>query len=110
MKKPTLFGLEITLTCPQCHKECPMISYEPVKSDLPDSIREAWIYHMKMDACQPPGCDYCGGTDFQQAAGKHLIRDDCIKHLRKLVVDIYKRLPTTTVSFADSAGTTDTAP
>ncbi|KKK81782.1 hypothetical protein LCGC14_2809990 [marine sediment metagenome] len=100
MKKPTLFGLEITLTCPNCKKECPMYTYEPGKSDLPNSINAAWVEH-KQDGCKPPGCLICGGAEARevfQEDGKHLDRNDCIRHLRKLIVDLYKRLPSTTSS------------
>ncbi len=54
MKKPTLFGLEITLTCPKCHKECPMYGYEPGRSDLPDNINQACVNHQAEAICKPP--------------------------------------------------------
>ncbi len=101
MKKPTLYNLEITLTCPRCKKECPMYGFEPGKSKLLDSINNAWVNHQSGELCNPPGCERCGGTDSDFSHGKHMGRDDCIKHLRKLVVDLYQRLPpaTSTITF-----------
>ena len=106
MEKPKLFNLEITLNCPNCKKEVPMIDYEPVKTDLPESINRARMYHMT-DGCKPPGCVLCGGAEPRevfQVDGKHLGRDDCIRHLRALVVDLYKRLPTSTITYTPAYG------
>ena len=91
MKKPTLYGLEITLTCPKCHKECPMYGYEPGRSDLPDNINQAWVNHQAEALCQPPGCKFCGETGSVLKEGDHLNTRDCIKHLRKLIKNLEEK-------------------
>ncbi len=66
MKNPTLYGLEITLTCPKCQKECPMYGYLPGESDLPDAINKAYVQHQAGDLCNDPtrGTLYLGGKTF----------------------------------------------
>lgn len=108
MKKPTLFNLEITLNCARCKKEVPMenpfeINLSESIRDIPqmfnDCINRAYTNHQARAECKPPGCIHCGGDKFPIGqTGSHADRIDCIKHLRALIVDLYRRLPTTTSS------------
>ena len=99
MQKPTLFGLEITLTCPKCQKECPMSDPSGLLNTT-DRIRKAYMDHHDSN-CQPPGCEFCGGTDSLEDRIHSLYSGGCIKHLRKLVVDLYNRLPASPITYSE---------
>ncbi|KKK61750.1 hypothetical protein LCGC14_3011210 [marine sediment metagenome] len=66
MKKPTLFGLEITLTCPKCQKECLIYDFKPDEGNLVACIQRSMTSHQIEDICEDTsrGTLYLGGKTF----------------------------------------------